>query len=170
MDAWWKLPPPGFSRSPGPTRANHERRPRTPRGRHRTTLQTVVRVSLWMVALQVVLDAYYCLFLLTAGVVFGTSGGRPRRARPTPCSPLLSVPRRLGHARTDEVFVAFTIAAFLKFMVFFMVEMRYLLRIWVTSRPAAANPDAMRRELAIMFAVFCRHWRMLCPRAPPGPR
>ena len=64
--------------------------------------------------------------------------------------------------RTDDVFVAFTVAAFLKFVAFFMLEIRYLLRIWVASRPTAANPDALRRELAILFALFCAYslsWR-----------
>jgi hypothetical protein len=40
----------------------------------------VARVSLWTLILQTVLDAYYCLFFLTTGVLFGP--GRAALAPP----------------------------------------------------------------------------------------
>ena len=50
--------------------------------------QLVVRVSLWMVAMQTVLDAYYCLFHLTTGVIFGKHAVSARL--PTPPRPHLT--------------------------------------------------------------------------------
>lgn len=68
----------------------------------------------------------------------------------------------------DEVFLAFTLAAFLQFVLFFLVEMRYLLRIWLVSRPTPRDSDALRRELGTLLTTFCAF--LLPQRWTPPPR
>ena len=66
--------------------------------------------------------------------------------------------------------MAFTLAAFLQFVLFFLVEMRYLLRIWLVSRPAPRDSDALRRELGTLLTTFCAFRLPPRRRTPPRPR
>ena len=76
-----------------------------------------------------------------------TTGRRHRRAPGEPPAG--------AFLTADDAFGILMIVAFLKFLGFFMLGMRYLLRIWVTTRPAAGNAEALRRELGTVFAAFC---------------
>ena len=44
-------------------------------------MQLVVRVSAWTIAMQTVMDAFYCLLHLTTAVIYGTT---VHVARPSP--------------------------------------------------------------------------------------
>jgi hypothetical protein len=84
------------------------------------------KVSLLMVGQQAIMDAYLCLLHLTAGIV------------------------------VESLFNAFATAAFFKFVIFSIFEMRYLLSIWKARRPASTGEgwDSMRRELSILYSRF----------------
>ena len=58
---------------------------------------------------------------------------------------------------SESLFNAFATAAFFKFVVFSIFEMRYLLAIWKASRPANSGEgwEAMRRELSLLYSRFC---------------
>lgn len=58
---------------------------------------------------------------------------------------------------SESLFNAFATAAFFKFVVFSIFEMRYLLTIWKASRPANSGEgwEAMRRELSLLYSRFC---------------
>jgi hypothetical protein len=91
------------------------------------SLQGSSKVSLLMVGQQAIMDAYLCLLHLTAGIV------------------------------VESLFNAFATAAFFKFVIFSIFEMRYLLSIWKARRPASTGEgwDSMRRELSILYSRFC---------------
>uniref|UniRef100_A0A803MR34 RING-type E3 ubiquitin transferase n=1 Tax=Chenopodium quinoa TaxID=63459 RepID=A0A803MR34_CHEQI len=57
----------------------------------------------------------------------------------------------------ESLFNAFATAAFFKFVVFSIFEMRYLLAIWKASRPANSGEgwEAMRRELSLLLNTMC---------------
>lgn len=90
-------------------------------------LQGAAKVSLLMVGQQAIMDAYLCLLHLTAGIV------------------------------VESLFNAFATAAFFKFVIFSIFEMRYLLSIWKARRPASTGDgwESMRRELSILYSRFC---------------
>eukprot|EP00897_Mesotaenium_endlicherianum_P003296 jgi/Mesen1/2995/ME000177S02273 len=83
-------------------------------------------VSLLMIGQQAIMDAYLCLLHLTAGIV------------------------------VESLFNAFATAAFFKFVIFSIFEMRYLLAIWKARRVATAGEgwETMRRELSILYSRF----------------
>ncbi|KAJ6734124.1 RING ZINC FINGER PROTEIN [Salix purpurea] len=72
------------------------------------------------------MDAYLCLLHLTAGIL------------------------------VESLFNAFATAAFFKFVVFSIFEMRYLLAIWKASRPMNSGEgwETMRRELSVLYSRF----------------
>ncbi|RDX75866.1 Tul1, partial [Mucuna pruriens] len=88
------------------------------------TLMGAAKVSILMIGQQAIMDAYLCLLHLTAGIL------------------------------VESLFNAFATAAFFKFVVFSIFEMRYLLAIWKASRPLSNGEgwETMRRELSVLYS------------------
>ncbi|XP_024532225.1 transmembrane E3 ubiquitin-protein ligase 1 [Selaginella moellendorffii] len=93
---------------------------------HSSTQSGAAKVSLLMIGQQAIMDAYLCLLHLTAGIL------------------------------VESLFNAFATAAFFKFVIFSIFEMRYLLAIWKARRPATSGEgwEAMRRELSVLYSRF----------------
>ncbi|KAK4344149.1 hypothetical protein RND71_037243 [Anisodus tanguticus] len=93
---------------------------------HRNTQSGAAKVSILMIGQQAIMDAYLCLLHLTAGIL------------------------------VESLFNAFATAAFFKFVVFSIFEMRYLLAIWKANRPLNSGEgwEAMRRELSVLYSRF----------------
>lgn len=93
---------------------------------HSNTQSGAAKVSILMIGQQAIMDAYLCLLHLTAGIL------------------------------VESLFNAFATAAFFKFVVFSIFEMRYLLAIWKASRPMNNGEgwEAMRRELSVLYSRF----------------
>ncbi|XP_044501712.1 transmembrane E3 ubiquitin-protein ligase FLY2-like isoform X2 [Mangifera indica] len=93
---------------------------------HSNTQSGAAKVSILMVGQQAIMDAYLCLSHLTAGIL------------------------------VESLFNAFATAAFFKFVVFSIFEMRYLLAIWKASRPMNNGEgwETMRRELSVLYSRF----------------
>lgn len=93
---------------------------------HSNTQSGAAKVSILMIGQQAIMDAYLCLLHLTAGIL------------------------------VESLFNAFATAAFFKFVVFSIFEMRYLLAIWKASRPLSNGDgwEAMRRELSVLYSRF----------------
>lgn len=93
---------------------------------HSNTQSGAAKVSILMIGQQAIIDAYLCLLHLTAGIL------------------------------VESLFNAFATAAFFKFVVFSIFEMRYLLAIWKASRPINNGEgwEAMRRELSVLYSRF----------------
>jgi hypothetical protein len=93
---------------------------------HSNTQSGAAKVSILMIGQQAIMDAYLCLLHLTAGIL------------------------------VESLFNAFATAAFFKFVVFSIFEMRYLLAIWKASRPLNNGEgwEAMRRELSVLYSRF----------------
>ncbi|EEF44406.1 transmembrane E3 ubiquitin-protein ligase FLY2 [Ricinus communis] len=93
---------------------------------HSNTQSGAAKVSLLMIGQQAIMDAYLCLLHLTAGIL------------------------------VESLFNAFATAAFFKFVVFSIFEMRYLLAIWKASRPINSGEgwETMRRELSVLYSRF----------------
>ncbi|CAA2982160.1 transmembrane E3 ubiquitin- ligase 1-like [Olea europaea subsp. europaea] len=93
---------------------------------HSNTHSGAAKVSILMIGHQAIMDAYICLLHLTAGIL------------------------------VESLFNAFATAAFFKFVVFSIFEMRYLLAIWKANRPMnnGENWEAMRRELSALYSRF----------------
>ena len=77
--------------------------------RNATCQSSAVKVSLLTIGQQAVMDSYLCLMHLTTGIV------------------------------VEALFNAFATAAFFKFMIFSIFEMRYLLIIWKARRPQVTS-------------------------------
>ncbi|WOL07699.1 transmembrane E3 ubiquitin-protein ligase 1-like [Canna indica] len=90
------------------------------------TQSGAAKVSILMIGQQAIMDAYMCLLHLTAGIL------------------------------VESLFNAFATAAFFKFVVFSIFEMRYLLSIWKASRPINNGEgwETMRRELSVLYSRF----------------
>uniref|UniRef100_A0A2P2KX05 RING-type E3 ubiquitin transferase n=1 Tax=Rhizophora mucronata TaxID=61149 RepID=A0A2P2KX05_RHIMU len=95
---------------------------------HSNTQSGAAKVSIVMIGQQAIMDAYLCLLHLTAGIL------------------------------VESLFNAFATAAFFKFVVFSIFEMRYLLAIWKASRPMNNGEgwETMRRELSVLYSRFCK--------------
>lgn len=93
---------------------------------HSNTQSGAAKVSILMIGQQAIMDAYLCLLHLTAGIL------------------------------VESLFNAFATAAFFKFVVFSIFEMRYLLAIWKASRPTNNGEgwETMRRELSVLYSRF----------------
>jgi hypothetical protein len=93
---------------------------------HSNTQSGAAKVSILMIGQQAIMDAYLCLIHLTAGIL------------------------------VESLFNAFATAAFFKFVVFSIFEMRYLLAIWKASRPMNNGEgwETMRRELSVLYSRF----------------
>ncbi|KAG8080460.1 hypothetical protein GUJ93_ZPchr0007g4980 [Zizania palustris] len=93
---------------------------------HSNTQSGAAKVSILMIGQQAIMDAYLCLLHLTAGIL------------------------------VESLFNAFATAAFFKFVVFSIFEMRYLLAIWKASRPLNSGEgwEVMRRELSVLYSRF----------------
>ncbi|KAM3382730.1 transmembrane E3 ubiquitin-protein ligase FLY2 isoform X1 [Capsicum galapagoense] len=93
---------------------------------HSNTQSGAAKVSILMIGQQAIMDAYLCLLHLTAGIL------------------------------VESLFNAFATAAFFKFVVFSIFEMRYLLAIWKANRPMNSGEgwEAMRRELSVLYSRF----------------
>ncbi|XP_039130595.1 transmembrane E3 ubiquitin-protein ligase FLY1-like [Dioscorea cayenensis subsp. rotundata] len=93
---------------------------------HSNTQSGAAKVSILMIGQQAIMDAYLCLLHLTAGIL------------------------------VESLFNAFATAAFFKFVVFSIFEMRYLLAIWKASRPLNNGEgwETMRRELSVLYSRF----------------
>jgi hypothetical protein len=87
------------------------------------------KVSIVMIGQQAIMDSYLCLLHLTAGIL------------------------------VESLFNAFATAAFFKFVVFSIFEMRYLLSIWKATRPSTSGEgwETMRRELSFLYSRFCEY-------------
>nr|KJB31655.1 hypothetical protein B456_005G200400 [Gossypium raimondii] len=94
---------------------------------HSNTQSGAAKVSILTIGQQAIMDAYLCLLHLTAGIL------------------------------VESLFNAFATAAFFKFVVFSIFEMRYLLAIWKASRPMNNGEgwETMRRELSVLYSRFC---------------
>ncbi|CAA6668683.1 unnamed protein product [Spirodela intermedia] len=95
---------------------------------HSNTQSGAAKVSIIMIGQQAIMDAYLCLLHLTAGIL------------------------------VESLFNAFATAAFFKFVVFSIFEMRYLLAIWKANRPLNSGEgwESMRRELSVLYSRFCK--------------
>ncbi|XP_011029040.1 PREDICTED: uncharacterized protein LOC105128890 [Populus euphratica] len=93
---------------------------------HGNTQSGAAKVSILMIGQQAIMDAYLCLLHLTTGIL------------------------------VESLFNAFATAAFFKFVVFSIFEMRYLLAIWKASRPMNSGEgwETMRRELSVLYSRF----------------
>ncbi|KAG9439249.1 hypothetical protein H6P81_019414 [Aristolochia fimbriata] len=93
---------------------------------HSNTQSGAAKVSILMIGQQAIMDAYLCLLHLTVGIL------------------------------VESLFNAFATAAFFKFVVFSIFEMRYLLAIWKASRPLSTGEgwETMRRELSVLYSRF----------------
>ncbi|CAL9103920.1 unnamed protein product [Musa textilis] len=93
---------------------------------HSNTQSGAAKVCIIMIGQQAIMDAYFCLLHLTAGIL------------------------------VESLFNAFATAAFFKFVVFSIFEMRYLLAIWKASRPTNNGEgwETMRRELSVLYSRF----------------
>ncbi|KAJ8764826.1 hypothetical protein K2173_010291 [Erythroxylum novogranatense] len=93
---------------------------------HSNTQSGAAKVSIVMIGQQAIMDAYLCLLHLTAGIL------------------------------VESLFNAFATAAFFKFVVFSIFEMRFLLAIWKASRPMNNSEgwETMRRELSVLYSRF----------------
>ncbi|GLU06399.1 hypothetical protein SLE2022_234390 [Rubroshorea leprosula] len=92
---------------------------------HSNTQSGAAKVSILLVGQQAIMDAYLCLLHLTAGIL------------------------------VESLFNAFATAAFFKFVVFSIFEMRYLLAIWKASRTTNNEGwETMRRELSVLYSRF----------------
>ncbi|XP_024403076.1 transmembrane E3 ubiquitin-protein ligase FLY2 isoform X3 [Physcomitrium patens] len=93
---------------------------------HSNTQSGAAKVSLMMIGQQAIMDAYLCLLHLTAGIL------------------------------VESLFNAFATAAFFKFVIFSIFEMRYLLAIWKSRRPVSSGEgwETMRRELSVLYSRF----------------
>lgn len=93
---------------------------------HSNTQSGAAKVSLLMIGQQAIMDAYLCLLHLTAGIL------------------------------VESLFNAFATAAFFKFVIFSIFEMRYLLAIWKARRPLNSGEgwEIMRRELSVLYSRF----------------
>ncbi|GBG63151.1 hypothetical protein CBR_g36920 [Chara braunii] len=93
---------------------------------HSNSQSGAAKVSLWMIGQQAIMDAYLCLGHLTAGIV------------------------------VENLFNAFATAAFFKFVIFSIFEMRYLLAIWRARRPGTFGEgwETVRREISILYSRF----------------
>lgn len=95
--------------------------------RYTRTQSGASRVSLLTIGAQGMLDSYICLIHLTIGIM------------------------------TEAVFTAYSTAAFLKFVIFAVFEMRYMLQIWKARRPQAFSEwTSMRNELQSLYTRFCK--------------
>ncbi|KAG4981261.1 hypothetical protein JHK85_035219 [Glycine max] len=96
---------------------------------HSSTQSGAAKVSILMIGQQAIMDAYLCLLHLTAGIL------------------------------VESLFNAFATAAFFKFVVFSIFEMRYLLAIWKANRPLSNGEgwETMRRELSVLYSRFCKY-------------
>jgi len=65
----------------------------------------------------------------------------------------------LFYSHAESLFNAFATAAFFKFVVFSIFEMRYLLSIWKATRPSTSGEgwETMRRELSFLYSRFCEY-------------
>ena len=66
----------------------------------------------------------------------------------------------------ESLFNAFATAAFFKFVIFSIFEMRYLLAIWKARRPISSGDgwETMRRELSVLYSRFCNLLLPFFPR------
>jgi hypothetical protein len=64
----------------------------------------------------------------------------------------------VGWITAESLFNAFATAAFFKFVIFAIFEMRYLLAIWKARRPVGSGEgwETMRRELSVLYSRFCK--------------
>eukprot|EP00002_Diphylleia_rotans_P011381 TRINITY_DN2249_c0_g3_i2.p1 TRINITY_DN2249_c0_g3~~TRINITY_DN2249_c0_g3_i2.p1 ORF type:complete len:450 (-),score=77.10 TRINITY_DN2249_c0_g3_i2:284-1633(-) len=91
-----------------------------------STPSGAAKVSLLSIGQQAIIDSYLCLIHLTTGIII------------------------------EPLFNAFSTAAFLKFVMFSVYEMRYLLFIWKARRPQIFSEglDAWRQELGFLYIRF----------------
>ncbi len=111
-------------------------------------LQMAMKLSIVSIGYQAILDAYMCLVHLTAGIVRGDSSNVRFH---TFANYLTQLPL------PEPLFNAFATAAFFKFIVFSIFEMRFMLMIWKAMHPHAFNSGwaVMRRELSLLYTKFC---------------
>ncbi|KAI4319779.1 hypothetical protein MLD38_033339 [Melastoma candidum] len=93
---------------------------------HSNTQSGASKVSVMMIGQQAIMDSYLCLLHLTAGIL------------------------------VESLFNAFATAAFFKFVVFSIFEMRYLLAIWKAKRPMNRGEgwETARHKLSVLYSCF----------------
>ena len=89
-----------------------------------STPATSMRVSMFSISQQTVMDAYLCLLHLTAGIV------------------------------VEPLFNAFAMVAFFEFVLFAIFEMRFMLLVWRAQRGQSNDPWDTRRELSMLYTRF----------------
>ncbi|KAG0555929.1 hypothetical protein M758_11G012300 [Ceratodon purpureus] len=112
---------------------------------HSNTQSGAAKVSLLMIGQQAIMDAYLCLLHLTAGILVGRGSYT-----------IAAWKRREEINQEESLFNAFATAAFFKFVIFSIFEMRYLLAIWKSRRPVSSGEgwETMRRELSVLYSRF----------------
>ncbi|XP_024359669.1 transmembrane E3 ubiquitin-protein ligase FLY2 isoform X2 [Physcomitrium patens] len=112
---------------------------------HSNTQSGAAKVSLMMIGQQAIMDAYLCLLHLTAGILVGRGSYT-----------ITAWKRREEINQEESLFNTFATAAFFKFVVFSIFEMRYLLAIWKSRRPVSSGEgwETMRRELSVLYSRF----------------
>jgi hypothetical protein len=96
------------------------------------------------------MDAYSCLLHLTAGILMG------KKTHLTYGFFLCLE----GHLKLDAIFPLYATIAFLKFILFSVFEIRYMLLIWKMRRQSSETNENERRQLALLYARFCR-WNLI---------
>lgn len=89
-----------------------------------STPATSMRVSLFCISQQTIMDACLCLLHLTAGIM------------------------------VEPLFNAFAMVSFFEFVLFAIFEMRYMLLIWRAQRGQTLEAWDTRRELSILYMRF----------------
>ncbi|KAG5377666.1 hypothetical protein IGI04_025508 [Brassica rapa subsp. trilocularis] len=104
---------------------------------HSNTQSGAAKVSIVMIGQQAIMDSYLCLLHLTAGILLS-----------------FKTKTSLTSSYAESLFNAFATAAFFKFVVFSIFEMRYLLAIWKATRPSNSGEgwETMRRELSFLYS------------------
>ncbi|PON74860.1 RING/U-box superfamily protein [Trema orientale] len=113
---------------------------------HSNTQSGAAKVSILMIGQQAIMDAYLCLIHLTAGILVAFDWRNLSK----------NANGGLGPESEESLFNAFATAAFFKFVVFSIFEMRYLLAIWKANRPMNNGEgwETMRRELSVLYSRF----------------
>ncbi|XP_074361162.1 transmembrane E3 ubiquitin-protein ligase FLY2-like [Apium graveolens] len=94
--------------------------------KHSNTQSGAVKVSSFTIGQQAIMDAYLCLLHLTAGIT------------------------------VEQLYNAFSTAAFFKFVVFSFCELRFFLHIWKANRSTNYIQSVeARRELSVLCINFC---------------
>ena len=123
-------------------------------------MQSLAKISVPMIGHIAILDSYVCLVHLTTGVAVCmaplSSFFFPFLFTVAHFPPLMSLPASVSNA--------FSLVAFFKFVLFSILELRYMLLAWKAQRPNLVRDgwERARREVSALYARFCE-----CSPPPP---